>query len=318
MYNLAIIGTGQLGSRHLQAIKTASSPLSIWVLDNNDESLKIASQRYDEIPAIGEKTVNFVSSMESIPSKLDLVVIATGSKPRASLVKSLLGHSEVSYLILEKVLFSKLSDYDEIDSILKVHHVRTWVNCPRRMFGMYQEVKRLLDDSLPIEMIYEGENWGLCCNSIHMIDIFMYLTGETNYSIDVSGLDPAIEESKRPGYIEMTGSVRVQTPQGSSLMLTSKNGFKGHSGMSIKNGDNTVFIDELSGQWEFNGEKKKYSLPYQSQLTGILVDEILKTGGCMLTPFETSSLYHKPFMEAFLGKYNELTNNKDNKELPIT
>ena len=318
MYNVAIIGAGQLGSRHLQAMKTASSSLNIWVMDNHEESLKVAKQRYDEIPMIGEKSIEYVGSIDLLPQQLDLVIVATGSKPRASIVKKLLECSKVKYLVLEKVLFPQISDYEEIENLLKKNQVLTWVNCPRRMFGMYQEIKKYIDHTAPIEMSYEGENWGLCCNAIHMIDLFMFFTGETQYTIDLSGLTDSIEESKREGYVEMTGTINIQTPHGNTLRLTSENGFKGNPGLVIKNQDHCILIDESTGMWSINGENRHYSIPYQSQLTGIVIDEILKTGGCMLTPFELSSLYHQPIMEALLEKYNKLISDNNNKFLPIT
>ena len=318
MYNVAIIGAGQLGSRHLQAMKTASSSLNIWVMDNHEESLKVAKQRYEEIPMIGEKSIEYVDSMELLPQRLDLVIVATGSKPRASIVKKLLGCSIVKYLVLEKVLFPRLSEYDEIGKFLKKKGVRTWVNCSNRMYGMYQEIKGMLDNEKPVEMIYEGEDWGLCCNAIHMIDLFMYFTCEKSYSIDISSLNNRIEKSKREGYIEMTGTITINTPNGSSLKMTSIDSFKGVTGLSIKNGDKRIFVDEAASMWEINGIIHNYSIPYQSQLSGILADEILKTGGCMLTPFELSSLYHQPFIGALLEKYNKLINDHHNTLLPIT
>ena len=47
--NIAIIGAGQLGSRHLQGLKKAQAPMNIYVLDANNDSLKICEQRYNEI-----------------------------------------------------------------------------------------------------------------------------------------------------------------------------------------------------------------------------------------------------------------------------
>lgn len=45
MYNIAIIGSEQLGSLHLQGIKTANLELSIEVVDSNIEALRIAEDR---------------------------------------------------------------------------------------------------------------------------------------------------------------------------------------------------------------------------------------------------------------------------------
>lgn len=317
MYKVAIIGAGQLGSRHLQGLKGAASPLAITVMDSSDESLKMSKERYDSISAVGEKSINYVTTINDLPTELDLVIIATGSKPRAAIIKSLLGQTSVKYLVLEKVLFPTLADYDDISRLIKEKQVRCWVNCPRRMFGMYKHISETINTSIPVYMTYAGENWGLCCNAIHMIDLFMYLSGEKTFTVETKWLNPDIEESKRNGYIEMTGTLKVTTENGSELTLISENNFTGEKNFLIENGDNLYSVLEGKG-FKLHNRDYAYAMPYQSQLSGLLVDEILRTGGCSLSPFELSVSYHKPFIKALLTKYNELKENNDNKLLPIT
>lgn len=317
MYKVAIIGAGQLGSRHLQGLKGAASPLEITIMDSSEESLQVSKERYDAVSAVGEKNICYVKSIQELPEELDFALIATGSKPRAAIVKSLLDHSSVKYLVLEKVLFPVIAEYDEIAELLKEKGVRCWVNCPRRMFGMYKHIKESIEASKPIYMTNAGENWGLCCNAIHMIDIFMYLTGEKSYTIETKWLNNRIETSKRGGYIEMTGLLKINTPNGSELTLISENDFTGERNFLIENGENRYMVVEGEG-FILRNDKYAYSTPYQSQLTGLLVDELLKTGGCSLSPYELSVTYHKPFIKAILDKYNELTGDVNNKLLPIT
>ena len=318
MYQVAIIGAGQLGSRHLQGLKLASSPLSITVMDSNDESLNVAKERYDAVSPIGEKNIYYVNSIDKLPSELDFVIIATGSKPRAAIVQSLLNQATVKYLVLEKVLFPSLADYENVGRLLKNKGFKCWVNCPRRMFGMYKHIKETIDPAKPIYMTNADEDWGLCCNAIHMIDIFLYLTEETSYAVETRYLNDEIEESKREGYIEMTGTLKVTTPKGNELTLISEKDFKGEKNYMIENGHNMFVISEGEGNWSLNGKTYQYSMPYQSQLTGVLADELLITGGCSLTPFNISVEYHKPFIEAMLAKYNTIKGTPDNEILPIT
>lgn len=317
MYNVAIIGVGQLGSRHLQGLKIASSPLSITVMDSSIESLNDAKDRYESIDAIGEKRINYVSTIDDLPDALDLVIVATGTKPRASIVKSLLHHSSVKYMILEKVLFTKLSDFDEIESLLKQKNVICWVNCPRRMLGSYNFIKNKLRYSEPVKMEFIGKEWGLCCNSMHFIDVFMYLVQEETYSLYTDKILPSIIESKRPGYIEMNGSLHIVTEKGSELILSSLTNYDKYSRVEIKNGNNFFAIDEASGFLVYEGKELKIDTPFQSQTTGILADEILRTGYCPLTPYEKSAKYHRVFIKKLLDKYNNITGEGSNN-LPIT
>lgn len=315
--NIAIIGAGQLGSRHLQGLKTASSPLAITVVDSSDESLKIAKERYDAVDIVGEKAIQYVNTIESLPEQLDLVIIATSSKPRASIVKNLLNHSSVRYLILEKVLFTQLSDYDEIETLLKKKNVRCWVNCPRRMFGSYSMIKDSIDYTHPIQMEYMGKDWGLCCNAMHFIDVFMYLTQDKTFTINTEGIEPNIYESKRPGYIEMYGKLHITTESGDELILSCLSSIDQTARVEIKNGMNYFALDEISGKLLKDGKETKVDTPYQSQTTGIIADSILRTGYCPLTSYEKSAKYHKVFIQKILEKYNEITG-EDSKTLPIT
>jgi prephenate dehydrogenase len=59
MFQVAIIGAGQLGSLHLQGLKSASSPLSITVMDSSEDSLRVAEERYLLTPQIGDKSIQY-------------------------------------------------------------------------------------------------------------------------------------------------------------------------------------------------------------------------------------------------------------------
>ena len=47
--NIAIIGGGQIGSRHLQGLAKLSKQFQIYVVDPDKQALSIAKQRYLEV-----------------------------------------------------------------------------------------------------------------------------------------------------------------------------------------------------------------------------------------------------------------------------
>ena len=313
MKAVAIIGAGQLGSRHLQGLKAAKNELAIYVMDQSSDSLKLAEERYNQVGDNGfTKEVHFVTSMNMLPTDLEVVIIATGSIPRAMLTKALLDHSNVKYLVLEKILFPRLSEYGEIQEVIRNKNVKAWVNCPRRLFAYYQKLHGMIDS--PFEMTVDGSNWGLCCNSIHLLDIFLYLAKENEYTVtlDVSSL----EESKRRGYIEMMGSFYFTTPKGSKLNLHCSKDEKIYGGW-IKSEKYDIVIDKKNMKMIVNGAEETILSYPNSQLTGKVVDQLLLNGDCGLTRFEESCKYHKPIIEAILNEYNKLTGNKGDL-CPIT
>ena len=317
MYKVAIIGAGQLGSRHLQGLKLSSLPMKIWVMDKSEDSLAIAKERYDEVEPVSEKQIELVKDIVKLPASLDLVIVATGSLPRAALVKGLLQHAEVKYMILEKILFPKLSEYDEIGKILKDKGVKCWVNCARRLFGVFHQVESILSGT-KIKMKYEGCDWGLCCNAIHLIDLFMMYTKEDKYSLDTTGLIPEIVESKRKGYVEFYGTLKATTPNGSTLtLICNKDKSDKDFVVTIEEGGNLIHIDEGRFVLDLNGEHSSFRLPYQSETTGTYADMILKMGFIPLTSYNLSVNYHKEFIEKMLDFYNNLVEEKS-EILPIT
>lgn len=306
MYTILIAGAGQLGGRHLQGVKTSSLELDIWVFDLSLESLQAAENRYNQVESPTEKRVHFVQSIDLVPSVIDVAIVASSSLPRYAIVTEMLSKRSVRYLILEKFLFPRLSDYDEIASLLKEKCVETYVNCPRRMFECYDIIKEHIDRSSPIYMSKGGKDWGLCCNSIHYIDIFMWLAEEKDYTINITELIPEVVDSKRIGYVELNGTEIINTSNGSQLTLTSTTDYTGSTDVVIRNGLNGILLNEITGDITINGTLYKSSVKYQSSLSGMLVDDLLKEGACRLTPYEESARYHKEYLATVAPFINKI------------
>lgn len=307
MKTLLLAGAGNIGSRHLQGATTSKQDLDIWVYDLSEESLKVAKERFEQMPENGVKKVNYVQNLDEVPQNVDLAIVATGSKPRAAVICQILDAKDVKYMVLEKFLFGRQSEYKEIGNLLKNKEVKTYVNCPYRMFEGYKTLKEKLDPHQPIVASYgNGGNWGLCCNAIHFIDIFMYLAGQEDYIVDMSKIDNEVLDSKRPGYVELIGDMTVKTPKNDELTLqTSKYG-EFIQQMKIKNGSHRILVDESANTIDFDGEIFPLGYKYQSGLTGILIDQLFEDGKCGLSTYETSANYHLLFLNAVAPFINKI------------
>ena len=59
---VVIIGAGNIGSRHLQALKAVKIPLEIFVIDPSQASLDLSKERYKSMPeGKFSEEVNFFS-----------------------------------------------------------------------------------------------------------------------------------------------------------------------------------------------------------------------------------------------------------------
>lgn len=323
--NIAIIGSGQLGSRHLQALAASGIENAILVSDPSEESLKIALQRYHEVSNDHSPQVVTCTGIHQLPQQLYMVVVATGSTVRRNVIEQLLGHAKVEFLVLEKFLFPSLEDYDVIGQLLNDHAVKTYVNTPRRMFDYFQELKGKL--KTPFDMHLSGTGWGLACNVVHYMDIMSFLAGDNGISkIDFIS-DGNLYDSKRPGYAEFCGTVRVVDHQGNTgtftcyadgdrpLLMTISDKSRNYV---IKETDKAS-ITELSVE---NGVLieaiEDIAVPRQSQLTHLLLEDFIQRGTCILPEYSLSASLHLQVLHCFLDEYRHLKNDQSLTSCPIT
>lgn len=322
MYTIAIIGAGQLGSRHLQGLKTADLDMKIEVADTSEESLAVARERYEQVAENSQiAEIRFVKSINELSEELDLVIIASGSAPRYAITEELIRKKKVKNILFEKVLFQKTADYSEIEKLLAENRIQAWVNCPRRMYGFYSELKERFFDSKQLIFNVSGGDWGLGCNSIHFIDCLAFLSGAKQFAINTSALDREVYASKRAGYTEFSGVVTAVSERGDILSITSQKNSDAPVILTIQGNKFSVIIDETNrllhvfenGNWE----TKNIQVQFQSQLTGIAAEQMLHHGTSQLTPFSESAALHLAFIKPLLKFYNEIKG-VDSKICPIT
>lgn len=307
IYNILIVGAGQLGSRHLQSVKKASLKTRIFVYDISLDSLKIAEERYRQLDDEGNvERIEFTTSLDSIAPDIDFAIVATGATGRAEIITLILDICRVRFMLIEKVLFQNLQDYARIQNLLELKKVQAWVNCPRRMNAFYQELATIFYGQ-KISIVVEGYQWGLGCNAIHFIDLVSFLTGCTEYVIEEK-LDKQIHESKRKGYVEFSGELYLTYRNGTQARMISHANENGCSisltitsaccRILIDEGKGKIFISKKENDWAW--ESQQFRLKYQSELTSEVLESLIMNNNCSLTRYEESMELHQPFIEAML------------------
>ncbi len=322
---IALIGAGQLGSRHLQALALLEVPAQISVIDPSESGLELARERFAQVEGHQRHELVLLSSLDILKEKeLDLVVVATNSAVRHKIVMNLLTNFQVSYLVLEKFLFQRIADYSEVGERLKETGTRCFVNCPRRMFPTYREIHRLISDQKQLHMEVVGNNWGLGCNGIHFVDLFQWLSGEQVIEWE-NRLDPELLESKRKGYIEFSGRIEGFTNSGKTINITSFQSGVTNNSIRISTPGHRFLVAETFAKViheKLDGEKPEleeldFSMLFQSQLTNKVAMQLFDSGSCDLTPYSESMEAHLPFLRLMLKHYN--TNQQQKSDIcPIT
>lgn len=325
-FNILLIGAGQLGSRHLQALANLEDDFEIYVVEPSKFSLEVTCQRYAEVRKENSPRVHYNKSIEELDGmSFSVAIVATSAAIRFEIVRQITQHLKVQYLVLEKVLFQSREQLELAQSLLADAGINTWVNCPRRQYVAYQELVRRYSSCESVSLQVIGANWGLGCNAIHFIDLWHNFTGFNEYQLEFL---PAMKviDSKRSGYKELIGTLTAEACQGHhKLKLTCSETQDGVPSFSIiAEFDNQIVeLSESEGLVKWLDEKGTVKeegplqVLYQSQLTDKVVQSLIENSDCALTKLDDSAMLHAEFLD----KSSELFTNNfglKNKIVPIT
>ena len=280
--SIIIIGLGQIGSRHLQGVAKINFDKKITIIDPNIDSISIAKKRYNEVNRIKDTELISLKSLEQLDDFYDIAIISTNSNVRMSILHSLLDKTQIKNIILEKVVFQRIDDFEKTIIRLKDQNIKVWVNCPRRMYPSYKEIKNKLSNSKKIKFTLEGSEWNLASNTIHFLDLFSFFINSYDLYLDGQKLYSNIYKSKKNDFIELGGELIVHSKRGDILRLIDyKYGIPEFK--ACLEFDKTILhIDENNCNYiEFSKDEKKFKkshkleVPLQSNLTNIQVEEIL-------------------------------------------
>jgi hypothetical protein len=300
-YSVLLVGAGQLGSRYLQGLSLCKNLLDIAVLDISLKSLQQAELRWREVGGLTSKhEIFFYTELTKCPQQIEIAIIATTADSRPEIVTSVAKHIVVRYWLLEKVLAQNSQGLDQILSQISNSSI-AWVNTPRRMLPWHNLIKQHLKMQSPMHLTVTGNIWNLASNSLHFLDMLAWWSKESLVSVNTDQLDANWIKGKREMTWEICGTLTAEFSGGSSAKLISRS-----------TGTLTYFIEliDASGSWNINevegtalysnGIMMNGRLPYQSEMTTTLVDEILDSGNCQLPTLEESIAIHRVLVKAFL------------------
>lgn len=308
MIHIAIIGCGQIGSRHLQALSKIENGAVIFLVDPLAKNIQRSQKRFIEVLPQDQRhkfQIN-LREIDNIGSDIDIAIISSTASSRSMLTKKLLSHTKVKYIIFEKFLFQNRADYKEIQDLLKFKKIKAWVNQWMSSSFAFNEMNNWFGNDLQ-EIKIDGRNWGMCCNSVHYLEYFDYISSRQGLIISNSNIDSKVLKSKRNDYFELTGIVTVKSKSGMKMTLTSQN-LKTDGIINIRMlGKNKTLDASFSGNTiickyydELAGENcKQYEIPMQSQLTGNIVEKIFYNESCSLPTFDQSVRQHLLIFDCF-------------------
>ena len=308
MDKILLIGLGSIGYRYFQAIIKIPSKKKLYIFDINKKVSK-------KIIIYKDKNIIFTNNFDDLPSKVDLVILSTTTNGRAKLLKKLTKKTIFKYIIIEKPLAQSQNELLKLNNLLK--NKISWVNTDRRSLKIYRDVKKILNLSKQIKMKIIGNEWGICCNSLHFIDLFNYLCNRQIKSIHEKKKFNWVM-SKRKNFYELeNGTLNIEYDQ-HLLQLVSTKGKKSNLKITIFNNSKKLIVDENSNlmSLKYNKKNKYYNNSFTSVKMTKIISKILKNGSCTLPSYHNSSKLYEPLIIFLLQKWKE--KNKFAKFVPIT
>tara|TARA_Y100000768_G_scaffold223840_1_gene168947 strand:+ start:18340 stop:19266 length:927 start_codon:yes stop_codon:yes gene_type:complete len=264
--NALVVGVGNMGQFHCESL--ADHGFSVFCVDPIFKEIKNVCWSKD------------IKSLER--DKFDVIIISTTAKLHYPVIEELRNNRIFSKnIIIEKPLFCNRSDYDNFKKISENEDVEYYVNLP---FYYQSQINQIINEfNLGMLEKYKcnGTNWGLACNILHDVSIIDRISNIDGS--DIRGIvfhQTLIEESKREGYLEVYGQLKMKIKD-IDIEIESKKG---------SNFSKLIELEFTAGKIEisFNNEnikifksgkthQRSFDIPRASKLTGQISKQIINT-----------------------------------------
>lgn len=294
MFKILLVGCGKLGQCYLQSIH------------NHLENVKIIT--VDPFVEIENSDHHVHQLVELDNQDFDLAIVTTCSDIRYQIVKDILNTFKVKYMILEKILFQNQQEYLEIQERLIETATTAWVNCPRRTYQCYKQIKEMINPNNKVKLQVSGSNWGLACNIIHFLDLYAYLSDD--YDFELKSKDLVMFDSKRMNFYEFNGEIygdnfNIKCDSTNNLFSLKK---------TIMIDDRTININNQAGTLKIDDLDISFKTPYVSEYMGKFIQKILVDGECDLPTYQQSTKIHLKLIDLIKPEFEK----KGIKNCPIT
>lgn len=306
--HIVIVGCGNLGSRHLQGVAKISTSLEISVVEPNVTSIQIAKKRLNEI-SNHNHVVSWFDDIDDVSKSSDLAIISTNSSGRSTLIKQLLKNNHSRFLI-EKIVCQSKEEYLSLLNEMKKYDAKGWVDTSRRYFSFYQSLKKYFFQSNPIQISVTAGNIGLGTNAIHFLDLFLWLVNSTNIELTGSLHNKILSNKRGSNFVEFAGTINGKSFSQSMINISCSLSENLPTIVDISSDDKKITIDETNQKilecqnlpmiplkWEF-----------QSDLTTIIVNDILINDECKLPNISDSFILHGELFRIFNNHINKIQN----------
>jgi predicted dehydrogenase len=320
---ITLVGSGEVGSRHLQALLRLEGPLRIQVVESSARAKEVALARAAEVGVPSDVTIEWRPSLEGL-TPASLTIVATLATGRAALIARLLGIGDRRFLV-EKIVCQSSEEFSELQEKVSKYAAKAWVNCPRRYYPFYEQLRRDLAGIAPVTMKVSAGNRGLGCNAIHYLDVFEYLTGRQPTSLVGALLLNRVDSNRRrANLVEFSGTLAGVTPADDVLDITFAPVGLRSALVTLTSPVADAFADEMLDfaargptSRDQSWSPSEFGHRNVSDVTTQVAREILDTDDCRFATLERSAALHSLLFDVFNNHLERVTGTRPSL-CPIT
>jgi len=253
-------GLGVMGRRHLSGL--VARGIEVTAFDPSEASREKAREDL-KAASIDPGLLSFAE--ETPDRRFDLALFSETARYRHANVKRFLERAEAGRFFLEKPLSADPAEVEDFPALFATHGVDTAnVSCNllRRTWDFVRQMKAHSDASPRIDMTVNGGAFGFGCNGIHLIDLFLFLTGCAEARVVHSQVDATPVASGRGTDIaDFGGRFLVENERGAFYCAGSATSSAGVV-FSLTGEHFMAFVDETDLTWRLKARKAGSDLPY--------------------------------------------------------
>ncbi len=295
--NIIIIGSGNIGYRHLQSIIDHTNISKIYIYDLNKSTYPNLLNLLNYSKNINK--LIFINDLKKIKIKnFYLAFITSYAYKRFNIINKINNKFKIKFFLIEKVVENNILNLIK----LKKLNLNSYVNLHMRMMRPYKIIKNKLEKNYPLNCLVVGNKWNLASNSLHYINYVSHISNSRVVKILFKKLSKPYE-TKRHNIIDFFGEIDVKYDDGSSLKLKSTTR-KIKKKIQIKQSNNNYeyFIDDSI--LSLNNKKSQIKMENTSVLSGVFFNSLINNK-ITLPTFDEHFIENKKFLESLLKVLNK-------------
>jgi hypothetical protein len=312
-YSFLIVGFGNIGKRYLESIISSKLDCKIYIYD-----LDKKKYYYNK----SKKNFIFLNDFNKIPKKLDICFFSSNSNKRCESIKHIFKFTSPRFVMIEKVLSQSKKDLTKILSFFKNKKMlkRVWVNTHYRTYKIFKNTINQDKNDYISNITVTGNNWGLACNAIHYIDLYSHIFKSKVSKIDGSKLDKKWFKSKRSGFYEIFGTLKITLKNNKIInLICKKSELEPSTVHEIEISKNRFYkIHEESGEIQLNFSRVSNFIfdPLSVKMKNFVI-QIVKYNKCNLANITDSTQQHLKFISELVRIWNK-THKKKITNIKVT